>query len=158
MINIQRILVAIDFSDSGNAALQQAKELAEIFHAQLEVLHVVEEPFGYVASSHGYIPELDAFLESLNSAARAQLNEVLTPAEVEHFQARLSLKSGTPYAEIVRFAKDHNADLIVMGTHGRGPLRQMFLGSVAEKVVRYASCSVLTVRHPAPEPDPETKA
>ncbi len=148
MITIQRILVATDFSETSKVALQQATELASIFQARLDVLHVVEEPFGYVASTHGYLPEADAFLESLSNAARIQLHQVLTPEEIQQWQARLSLRTGTPYAEIVRYAKDHQIDLIVLGTHGRGPLSHMMLGSVAEKVVRYAACPVLTVRSP----------
>lgn len=148
MINIRQILVATDFGESSKAAVQQATELAEAFHARLDVLHVVEEPYGYVGNTHGFIPEVDAFRESLNNAARAQLQQVLTADEVQRWQARLSLRTGTPYAEIVRFAKDTGVDMIVMGTHGRGPLLHMLLGSVAEKVVRYAHCPVLTVPPP----------
>lgn len=144
---IQQILVATDFSETSETALRYATSLAEAFHARLEVLHVVEEPFGYVASTHGYIPEVDAFRETLNKAAREQLSNVLTPEEVQRFQARLSLRTGTPYVEIVRFAKDHAVDLIVVGTHGRGSVWHALLGSVAERVVRNAHCPVLTVRH-----------
>lgn len=146
MINIRQILVATDFGESSKAAVQNATELAESFHARLDVLHVVEEPYGYVGDTHGYIPEVDAFRESLNEAARAQLHQVLTPEEVQRWRARLSLRTGTPYAEIVRYAQDSGVDLIVMGTHGRVPLWHMLLGSVAERVVRYARCPVLTVR------------
>lgn len=145
MTSIQHILVAIDYSETSEAALRFATSLVEAFHARLEVLHVVEEPFGYVASSHGYIPELDAFRETLNKAAQEQLSNVLTPEEVQRWQARLSLRSGTPYVEIVRFAKDHAVDLIVVGTHGRGPMWHTLMGSVAERVVRNAHCPVLTV-------------
>ena len=147
MISIQQILVATDFSETSETALRYATTLAEAFHARLDVLHVVEEPFGYVASTHGYIPEVDAFRETLNKAAREQLHNVLTPEEVQRWQARLSLRPGTPYVEIVRFAKDHAVDLIVLGTHGRGPVWHALLGSVAERVVRNAHCPVLTVRH-----------
>ena len=145
MIPIQQILVATDFSETSEAALRYATSLAEAFHARLDVLHIVEEPFGYVASTHGYIPEVDAFRETLNKAAREQLHNVLTPEEVQRWQARLSLRTGTPYVEIVRFAKDHAIDLIVLGTHGRGPVWHALLGSVAERVVRNAHCPVLTV-------------
>lgn len=147
MTSIQHILVATDYSETSEAALRYATSLVEAFHARLEVLHVVEEPFGYVASSHGYIPELDAFRETLNKAAREQLSNLFTPEEVQRWQARLSLRTGTPYVEIVRFAKDHEVDLIVVGTHGRGPVRHALLGSVAERVVRNAHCPVLTVPH-----------
>jgi nucleotide-binding universal stress UspA family protein len=58
---------------------------------------------------------------------------------------------GSPFYEIVRYATEQQIDLIVIGTHGRGPLGHMLLGSVAEKVVRKAPCPVLTVRHPQHE-------
>jgi nucleotide-binding universal stress UspA family protein len=58
---------------------------------------------------------------------------------------------GSPFVEIVRYAKQHDIDLIVMGTHGRGPIAHMFMGSVAERVVRKATCPVLTVRSPEHE-------
>ena len=66
---------------------------------------------------------------------------------------------GGPYVEIVRYAQERDIDLIVMGTHGRGFVAHMLMGSVAEKVVRKAPCPVLTVRHPEHEfviPDPPT--
>ena len=154
MIKPRQILVATDFSESSLAAVRQATELAEAFGARLDVLHVVEEPFGYLGGIHGYLPEVDAFREMLNNAARTQLHQVLKPEDVQRWQARLSLRTGTPYVEIVRFAKDEGVDLIVIGTHGRGPVWHMLLGSVAEKVVRYAHCPVLTVPSPAQQPDP----
>ncbi len=71
----------------------------------------------------------------------------------------LKTQVGSPHREIVRYATEHQVDLIVLGTHGRGPLGHMLLGSVAERVVRTAPCPVLTVRHPqrefVAEPHPE---
>jgi nucleotide-binding universal stress UspA family protein len=61
------------------------------------------------------------------------------------------VRQGPPFLEIVRYAQEANIDLIVLGTHGRGGLAHMLLGSVAEKVVRKAPCPVLTVRHPEHE-------
>jgi nucleotide-binding universal stress UspA family protein len=55
---------------------------------------------------------------------------------------------GHPFVEIIKHAKEGDADMIIMGTHGRGAIAHMLLGSVAEKVVRTAPCPVLTVRHP----------
>ena len=152
MIAVQQILVATDFSEISRDAIEYATQLAESFCARLHVLHVVEEPFGYVADTRGFIPEVDAFRETLNQAARSQLHTVLTPEEIQRWQAHLALRTGTPYAEIVRYAKDHAIDLIVIGTHGRGPFGHFLLGSVAEKVVRYADCPVLTVRQPRSDP------
>ena len=151
MINIRHILVATDFGETSTAAVQRAIQLSEAFQAQLDILHIVEEPFGYLGNIHGYLPEVDAFRATLNDAARAQLHQVMSPDEAERRKVHLALRTGTPYVEIVRYAKDQDVDLIVLGTHGRGSVRHMLLGSVAEKVVRYAHCAVLTTPHPSAE-------
>ena len=91
-------------------------------------------------------------MRSLEKSARKQLESQLTPQELEKYQAQLELINGTSeFVEIVRYAREKNIDLLVMGTHGRGPIAHMLLGSVAEKVVRKAPCPVLTVRHPEHE-------
>ena len=151
MISIRHILVATDFGETSTAAVQRAIQLSEAFQAQLDILHIVEEPFGYLGNIHGYLPEVDAFRATLNDAARAQLHQVMSPDEAERRKVHLALRTGTPYVEIVRYAKDQDVDLIVLGTHGRGSVRHMLLGSVAEKVVRYAHCAVLTTPHPSAE-------
>lgn len=145
MAAIKQILVATDFSEASTRAVHQAIELAELFGARITLLHVVEEPFGYMGEMHSYLPEVDAFQKTLKDAARMQLDKVLTTEEVARWHVTLLLRVGTPYVEIVRLAKDQGADLIVVGTHGRGALSHMALGSVAEKVVRNAACPVLTV-------------
>lgn len=144
--HVRKILIATDFSTPCHSAVIKAKELADAFGASLNVLHVVEEPFGYLGDLHAYLPEVDAYREELSNAARTALHQVLTPEEIQHYHAELALRTGTPYVEIVRYALKHAIDLVVVGSHGRGPWRQMLLGSVAEKVVRYATCPVLTVR------------
>jgi len=58
---------------------------------------------------------------------------------------------GSPFVEIVRYARTHDIDLVIMGTHGRGPIAHMLMGSTAERVVRKAPCPVLTVKHPEHE-------
>ncbi len=149
--------MATDFSETSRAALLKAKELADAFHAELQVLHVIDNPYDFAGPIPRYLPEANAFLQTLKDAANAELNQTLTPEEVARYRATLSLCIGTPAAEIVRFAKDRRADLVVIGTHGRGPVWHMLLGSVAEKVVRHAHCPVLTVRNlPAKNATPAT--
>ena len=75
----------------------------------------------------------------------------LTDAERQKYSAEIVTLIGSPFLEIVSYAKAKDIDLIVMGTHGRGPIAHMLMGSVAEKVVRKAPCPVLTVRHPEHE-------
>ena len=150
MITLKRILVPTDFSEASEAAVRYGRALAEAFGASLDLLHVVEDPFVYAPTSEGYIPP-PQFFEEMEKNTRKRLEQVLPPADRQKLNARLVIKKGSPFVEIIRYAKSEDSDLIVMGTHGRGPIAHMLLGSVAEKVVRKAPCPVLTVRHPEHE-------
>ena len=147
MIALKRILVPTDFSEASEAAVKYARAFAEAFNASLEVLHVMEDPFIYAPTSEGYVPP-PGLLEEMERTSRERLNAVLPEDVQRKLRAEVVLKKGSPFVEIVRYAREHEVDLIVMGTHGRGPIAHMLLGSVAEKVVRKAPCPVLTVRHP----------
>ena len=143
-----RILVPTDFSAPSDAALAAAKELATRFEASLHLVHVLEDPYAvaaYSAEALGYLPP--GIKESWHREADKQLNALLTPAERSAFRATTTvLFSGSAAGEIVEHAQDNNINLIVMGTHGRGGLAHLLIGSVAERVVRTATCPVLTVR------------
>src|SRR5262245_15107785 len=144
MITLKLILVPTDFSEPSAAALRYGTAFADTFHASLHLLHVVEEPvvFGWET----YDPA--AVRASREQSARQLLRQLLPDAERERFGTHCEVRVGSPFVQIVRYAREQDIDLIVMGTHGRGPIAHMLLGSVAEKVVRKASCPVLTVRHP----------
>ncbi len=86
---------------------------------------------------------------SVRESAREHLLTILAPGDRIALNPQFFVRAGTPAAEIVRFASEHDTDLIVMGTHGRGLVGHMVMGSVAEKVVRTAPCPVLTVRRNA---------
>ena len=149
MIALKRILVPTDFSEPSGVAVKYAKAFAEAFGAALHVVHVLEDPFT-VMPAEGYMPP-PQFLQDMEKTARQRLNEVLSAAERDKLHAELVTLRGSPFVEIVRYAKQHEIDLIVMGTHGRGPIAHMLMGSVAERVVRKAPCPVLTVRNPEHE-------
>lgn len=146
-IKLQNICVAVDFSDTSAAALSYAKALADAFGAKLHLLHVL---VNWVPD--GDFPVSPQFYVGLEESARKQLDALLTDDERTKYQAKLSLISGlSEFVEIVRYARDNKIDLLVLGTHGRGAIAHMLMGSVAEKVVRKAPCPVLTVRHPEHE-------
>ena len=145
MANLQRILVPLDFSDTSTRALEQAKSVAERFNATIELLHVVPNPYIPDASPF-YTPLPADFLDEVERDARKRLDESLTLAERDRFKARRVVIVGDPLTEIVEHATREKVDLIVMGTHGRRGVAHLFLGSVAERVVRTAPCPVLTVR------------
>jgi nucleotide-binding universal stress UspA family protein len=149
MLNLKTILVATDFSDASQAALDYARGLAEKFEASLHVLHVLEDLAAHAWTTEVYVAALPGVHEEMERQAQERLGALFTDEERRRFRVRTALRLGSPFVEIIRYARDEHADLIVMGTHGRGAIAHMLLGSVAERVVRKAACPVLTVRHAA---------
>ena len=149
MITLKRVLVATDFGEAADAALLYGRELARTFGASLDVLHVADNVFAHAVGVEGFVTTYPAVQSDIEDAARAQLDRLVSDEDRATLGARAVLRvSATPAIEIVRYAKDAGADLIVIGTHGRGAVAHLLMGSVAERVVRTAPCPVLTVRHP----------
>lgn len=155
MIALSRILVATDFSESSAAALKYGVALARMFGARLHVLHAAGRHEVQVMVERQRV--IDTFLqdpastEVHHNAARELMSELLAAEDVDAVHPEFVLRAcgpAGPWAEIVRYAKERELDLIIVGTHGRGMLGHLLMGSVAEKVVRMAPCPVLTVRHP----------
>jgi len=137
---IRNVLVALDFSEVSDAALVYARKLARQFNARLHVLHLMENDFLRPTAIDPH---------QLETATWRQLTERLTDDDRRALHALPVIgKSDRPANEIVQYAKDEHVDLIVVGTHGRSSVAHLFLGSVAEQVVRSAPCPVVTVRHP----------
>jgi nucleotide-binding universal stress UspA family protein len=125
--------------------LQHAISIAEQFGASLDVLHVVPNP--YVDEPSGlYLPLPVTYVTDLTNDAQKRLNELLLQADRERLRTKAIVKVGAPLRQVVEYAKNESVDLIVLGTHGRSGAAHLFLGSVAERVVRMAPCPVLTVR------------
>ena len=152
MILLKQILVATDFSEPSDAALAYGRELARTFGARLTVLHACENIAARAYGADGFVfaePELQREVEA---AARTQIEALVTDEDREALHAEtVILTANSTAASIIGFAREINADLIVMGTHGRGAVAHLLMGSVAERVVRTAPCPVLTVRHPEHE-------
>jgi nucleotide-binding universal stress UspA family protein len=143
--HINRILVPVDFSPDSRNALRYAADLAAVFSAEIVMLHVVEPV--YVAEPYlGVAPEAGMFLDEQIRNAKAVLADLGTALKKKGQRVRTMVAAGPPVLLIVDTAKDLGTDLIVMGTHGRTGVAHVLIGSVAEKVVRTASCPVLTVR------------
>ena len=142
-----RILVPIDFSATSEAALEYARILAAQFGSSLRVLHVIDDPTAssdFVAD--GFSPSTENIRTALVREARERLEQLLTPTDRILFCAHVDTVLGSPAATIVAHASVTGSGLIVMGTHGRTGLAHLLMGSVAEQVVRSATCPVLTVR------------
>jgi nucleotide-binding universal stress UspA family protein len=140
------ILVPTDFSDPSNEALAYAKDLAEAFNASIHLLHVVENPLSQPWALETYGTSLDAVLADFKAYGQQQLEKTMPDADRKKYNAERVIGVGSAFSEIRDYANAHHVDLIVMGTHGRGGLAHAMLGSVAERVVRYAPCPVLTIR------------
>jgi nucleotide-binding universal stress UspA family protein len=142
-----RILVPTDFSASSNGAMALAKELASRFGASLHLLHVLDDPFVTAAFAVDvYAPPPAGLRESWLKGAETLLDAQLAPEEKARFRSTTAVVFGTPAGAITEYAGTHDIDLIVIGTHGRGGMAHLFIGSVAERVVRTAPCPVMTVR------------
>jgi nucleotide-binding universal stress UspA family protein len=153
MITLQKILVATDFSEPSTAALAYGRELARSFGAALTVLHIVDDVMARAYGIDGGVLLTDPGLQQqLEANALTQVDALISDDDRRQLKARVAVVSSiAPAAAIVTYADKSNIDLIVMGTHGRGGLAHLLMGSVAERVVRMAPCPVLTVRHPEHE-------
>ncbi|MBI3835001.1 MAG: universal stress protein [Planctomycetes bacterium] len=146
-IRIEKILYPTDFSKMGIVGLIYARELAELMNAQLHCLHVVDDAYQYWTSLGPESLPLGPPPDELLQMARDRIARFAS----EHFSnlkksAITAVAYGRPFAEIIAYANENKIDLIVMGTHGRGAIAHVLLGSTTEKVLRKACCPVLTVR------------
>ena len=151
MIRINKVLVATDFSDASESALLYGREFARTFGAALHVLHVVENSTTW-ASPESVSVDFVRLQAEREAGAQNALNRLVSAEDREQLKAVATIRTGSTIAfEIATYARDESIDLILVGTHGRGMMGHLLLGSVAEKVVRIAPCPVLTVRHPEHE-------
>ena len=152
MITLKNILVATDFSEPSDAALRYGRARARHITATLHILHVVGNLSSSVYGAEGYITSVPELQQEIEDAARRQLDGLLVDNDEPPLPIRrVLLTSLAPAHAIVEYAGRENIDLIVTGTHGRGAVAHLLMGSVAERVVRTAPCPVLTVRHPEHE-------
>jgi len=151
MIKIANVLVATDFGPASEKAAAYGREFARTFGAKLHVLHVVENPMVY-AGPDAVGVDFTRFQADLEAAAQKSLDRVVTEEDRRELKAVGVIRTGTgPAFEIAGYAKQTGIDIIIIGTHGRGLISHLLMGSVAEKLVRLAPCPVLTVRHPEHE-------
>jgi universal stress protein A len=144
-LRVKKILVPVDFSGESKKALKYAQAFAHQFGAGIILLHVVEAVIypGDLGYGSMVLPEVT---ETLQENGKTRLEMLAKEESASGLKIRTRVRMGSAFNEITLAAKEENVDLIVIATHGYTGLKHVFLGSTAERVVRYAPCPVLTVR------------
>lgn len=147
MLRLDKILVPTDFSDFSRPALDYGCELAARFESELHLLNAIQDPMVYAPEPVMLGTEAaERYMEEQRAAASEALAKLPGGEQELGRPIAREVRLGTAFVEILRYAKEVQIDLIVIGTHGRTGLKHVLLGSVAERVVRMAPCPVLTVR------------
>lgn len=142
---VKRIVIPIDFSDYSRQALKYAVTFAEHFKAEVVLVYVIE-PVLYPADfSFGQVslPQLE---NELRESAQRELDGLVQTQIGGRVPAKTVIRFGKPFLEIIDTAKEEDADLIIISTHGHTGMEHLLFGSTAEKVVRKSTCPVLVVR------------
>jgi len=149
MIKLHDILFPYDFSELSLHGLRYARSFAEAYGAKLHVLHVVDEACQYwMAMGPNSVPVGPPPEELIAASTREMEKFVEQRLADASCPVSMKVQMGRPFLEIIRYAREHEIDLIVLGTHGHSGLKHALMGSVAERVVRKSPCPVLTIRHP----------
>jgi nucleotide-binding universal stress UspA family protein len=152
MLPFTKIICPTDFSVPSLKALDAAIELAQQYNAELLLVHVSDPvptlpESGMVSAPTSPVSfDVSTYTNMLHRQASAQLDEICREHLPKKLEAQRIIASGQPAEQIMKLAREHEADLIVIATNGRTGVSHLLFGSVTEKVVRMAGCPVLTIR------------
>ena len=141
---MKKIIVPIDFSEQSEYALKVASSLAKKHGSEILALHMLELNQAMISSSEGFHPEQTVFLIKL---AEKRFSEFLNKPYLEGIKVMPIIKHYKVFSEVNEVAREHGAELIVMGSHGTDGLKEIFVGSNAERVVRNADIPVLVIKN-----------
>jgi nucleotide-binding universal stress UspA family protein len=151
MKNLKKIICPVDFSEPSDAALKSAVELAEHFSAEIILFHAINEidptPSPSYTLTHHLMDQIPQIMGQMTENAHKAMQDLIKNYVKKQIPADHRVVIGDPAKSIVKLAENEQADLIVIATHGRSGIKGMFFGSVAEKVVRSATCPVLTMKY-----------
>lgn len=153
MFKIKNILLPTDLSSTSLSAAEYAFELANQYKAKIHLLHVLEKTPPILAIRSLDLSQ-DKILKSIEEEGRKSLESVLKKIQKDNtkgIEIKSVLKKGLDYEEIVKYSKDEKIDVIIIATHGRTGLLHTLVGSVAEKVIRYAKCPILVITPHKPQ-------
>jgi nucleotide-binding universal stress UspA family protein len=140
---VEKVLAPVDLSDQSEMVIRHARELSRSYNASLSVLHIIEN----VAYPNAYgVDPLTPILPDVRSRAAEALEDLVDRARDEEIEMQAVVRTGYAAQDILEYAEEIEAGLIVMATHGRTGLERFLIGSVAEKVVRSAPCPVFTLK------------
>jgi nucleotide-binding universal stress UspA family protein len=140
---MKTIIVPVDFSEQSEYALKTAASLATRHNSEIIVLHMLELNYAMISSSEAYHPEQTIFLIK---AAEKRLSDFLDKSYLEGITITPVIKHYKVFSEVNEIAEKHEADMVIMGSHGTDGLQEIFFGSNAEKVVRNSEIPVLVVK------------
>lgn len=140
-MHAQKIVFPTDFSHCSEAALEYATALARESGAKLIIVHAEDPPVAYGGGEAYY-----GILEPDHQELSRMLQEIRPSDPEVHCEHRLLHGERSPASEIIQLAEDEQADMIVMGSHGRTGVSRFLMGSIAEAVVRRAGCPVLIIK------------
>ena len=146
-VGFKRIIVPIDLSDCSRIALEYASATARAHKSKLTILHVYEESFiePYINAANSE-EEADEIIKEIERVNETKFDEFLKTVDLSGVEYEKLLKKGIPETDIVEIAMEQQANLIVMGTHGRSGIKHILIGSTAEEVVRTVHCDIIIVK------------
>ena len=145
MAPFQTVVVATDFSETAEEALTAALEIVKGNGRRVELVNVVLDPLHQPWMIEPAGVDFEALQRAWIDAATRDMQALVKRRQLDPASVGTHIVVGQPDTEVVRFAQEHAADLIVMGTHGYGAVKRLLLGSVTDRVVRQAHCPVLVV-------------
>lgn len=146
MEDIRKILFATDFSSISSKAKDYAQFLRDKLNCELEIVHVFDPDTFNMPTPYYFMPGVETWLDDHINTMKKKGREALDALSDEMDDPRATFLEGKTGAALCEFAKEHDFDMIIMGTHGHTGFNRLILGSVAEYVVRHAHCSVLTIK------------
>jgi nucleotide-binding universal stress UspA family protein len=147
MHTFHTILVAVDFSETAGDTLDAALDIARDRDGPVHLLHVVPDLFSSMEFTEAPTLDWQSMQRDSIEKARTRLVALATERRLDPQGVTVAIEVGPPASEIVRYANEHGVQLIVLGSHGHGVVRRFILGSVADRVLRQASCPVMLVPH-----------
>lgn len=143
-MDIKKVLVATDFSECSQPAVEYGCQIAAVYQAELHLLHVIPDADLRGDAGKAYRMSI-ATIEDIQNKAKQHLEELGSDFETTAPVLR-ELRQGVPYEEVLGYVRDNEPDLLIVGTHGAGMFKRALIGSVAERLVQLSPVPVLTVR------------